>query len=86
MSGYAPFGMTMSSFISDVTNHWYIDNGLINPEWYPERIIVGTLPNCDGDVVLKEGKYKTLVWCTNYPVCTYMRKANSEEKNQKGYK
>ena len=31
-------------------------------------------PKCNGDLILKSGKYGSFIGCTNYPKCKYIKK------------
>lgn len=74
-------GQSVKEVIDKVINNWYINTNQINPEWYPGKIYLSEkCPKCNGDLLLKRGRYDFFAGCSEYPECPFMRKASKEEK------
>ena len=74
-------GQSIKEVVDKVIDNWYINKNQINPEWYPGKIYLGEkCPKCNGDLLLKKGRYDFFAGCNEYPECPFMRKATKEEK------
>ena len=51
------------------------------PKEEKKYVIVGKCPQCDGDLVEREGKFGKFVGCKNYPKCKYIRKKEKPKEN-----